>query len=116
MTYDSQNIFAKILRGELPAERIHDDAHMIVIRDIYPRAPVHLLAIPKGDYTSFHDFAAKADPTIVAHFFATISKLADAHDIAQAGYRLIANHGQAAGQVVPHFHMHILAGKQFKEF
>ncbi|MBI1275027.1 HIT domain-containing protein [bacterium] len=109
--YDSNNIFARILRGEIPNKTVHEDEHVLAFHDITPAAPVHVLVVPKGEYVSFDDFVQKADAATVARYFATIQKIAAQLGLVQGGYRLIANHGPDASQSVPHFHMHILAGK-----
>ena len=111
MPYDDDNIFAKILRGEIPCNKIHEDAHALAFHDINPQAPVHVLVIPKGAYVSFDDFAATAPAGTVAGFFAAVGTVARALDVAEGGYRILANHGADANQEVPHFHVHIFAGR-----
>ncbi len=111
MKYDSNNLFARMARGDIPVERVYEDDEVFAIRDIAPAAPLHLLVMPKGEFTSFDDFARKATPALIAHFFAVIARLASQEGIDQTGYRLIANHGAHAAQTVPHFHMHLLGGK-----
>ena len=113
MTYDKNNIFAKIIRGEIPAKKIYEDDFVLAIEDIAPSAPVHILIIPKGEFVSFDDFANKASPETISNFFATIAKIAELSGAAKSGYRLITNHLEQAGQSVFHFHVHLLAGKQF---
>lgn len=110
MAYDTHNIFAKILRGEVPAEKIYEDDLAIAFNDVAPAAPVHVLVVPKGEYVSFDDFATKAGMGKVAGFFATVQKVAAQLGVDQSGYRLITNHGADASQTVPHFHVHILGG------
>ena len=112
MSYDTNNIFAKILRGEIAGRKVHEDDHLLAIADITPAAPVHILVLPKGDYTSFDDFTRTAPPETVAHFFKVITDIARQHGLEKSGYRLIANHGADASQSVPHFHMHLLGGRQ----
>ncbi len=112
MTYDSENIFAKILRGEIPTDRIYEDEFAVAFNDISPAAPSHLLVIPKGEYISFDDFSAKANAEEIAGFFGAVRKVAHEAGLAESGYRLITNHGADADQTVPHFHVHILGGKQ----
>lgn len=112
MTYDTQNIFAKILRAEIPCNKVYEDEHALAFFDITPSAPVHVLVIPKGNYTSFNDFAANAPHTLVQGFFAAIQKTATQLNLETTGYRLITNHGPHASQSVPHFHVHILGGTQ----
>lgn len=111
MTYDSNNIFARIMRGEIPSKKLYEDEHVFAMSDIAPAAPVHALVLPKGEYVSFDDFASKASPETVAHFFATIPKIARQLGVEETGYRLIMNHGKNASQSVPHYHVHILGGK-----
>lgn len=118
MSYDTNNIFAKILRGEEPCQKVYEDENVLAFHDIHPNAPVHVLVIPKGEYISFDDFAANDDTTettkvfMVAHFFQTIRKIAHQLGLEKDGYRIIANTGQEAGQIVPHFHVHILGKKK----
>jgi diadenosine tetraphosphate (Ap4A) HIT family hydrolase len=111
MAYDDGNIFARILRGEIPATKVYEDEHVLAILDIHPQAPTHILVMPKGKYVSFDDFAAKAsDAEIVALTRAT-GKIAEAAGVAETGYRLILNHGPHSHQEVPHLHIHILGGR-----
>ena len=110
MAYDQNNIFAKIIRGDIPANILYDDEVAIAFNDITPAAPIHVLVVPKGEYESFDDFAATATPAQVAGFFCAVQKVANKLGVEKTGYRLIANHGEDASQTVPHFHMHILAG------
>ena len=111
MTYDSNNIFAKILREEIPSKKIHEDAYCIAFNDIAPAAPVHVLVIPKGEYVSFNDFAAKASPEFMHGFFQSVQTIAAKLGVEKNGYRLVTNHGADASQSVHHFHVHILAGR-----
>lgn len=111
-TYDSANIFAKILRDEIPSNRVYEDEHVVAFHDVSPAAPVHVLVIPRGEYVSFEDFSANASTDTVTHFFQTVRHIAA--DVLKLGngYRLITNIGEDGSQSVPHFHVHILAGKQ----
>lgn len=112
MSYDTDNIFAKILRGEIPNEPVYEDEAVMAFRDIAPAAPTHVLVIPKGEYVSFDDFAQKAGMGAVAGFFAKVQHVAsEVLGLGENGYRLITNHGPEANQTVPHFHVHILGGK-----
>ena len=111
MAYDTQNIFAKILRGEIPCNALYEDEYALAFSDIAPAAPVHVLVIPKGEYSSFHDFSHKAPAEMIAGFFASIGKVAAQLGVDATGYRIVSNHGADAAQTVPHFHVHILAGK-----
>lgn len=111
MAYDANNIFAKIIRGEIPGKKAYEDEQVLAIHDIAPAAPVHVLVMPKGHYVSFDDFAQKAPATDVQHFFQCVQKIAASLGLPEGGYRIIANHGPDASQSVPHFHMHILGGR-----
>lgn len=110
MAYDRDNIFAKILRGEIPCQKVYEDDHVLAFRDIQPKAPVHVLVIPKGDYVSHDDFAAKASDAEIAALTRAVGKIARDEGVAEKGYRLIANTGANGGQEVPHYHVHILGG------
>lgn len=111
MEYDADNIFAKIIRKELPADIVYEDDNALAFRDISPAAPVHVLVVPKGEYVSFDDFVSKTGPEEAAAFFRTIRSIAEEQGLSQSGYRLITNHGAEACQTVLHFHVHILGGK-----
>lgn len=110
MAYDDNNVFAKILRGEIPCKKVHEDAFALAFHDIHPARPVHVLVIPKGKYVDFTDFTARASAAEQAGFYAAVAAAAKVADIVDAGYRLIANTGANGGQEVPHFHVHILGG------
>ncbi|MCU0888093.1 MAG: histidine triad nucleotide-binding protein [Rubritepida sp.] len=109
--YDPSNVFARILRGELPAKRVYEDEHALVFHDIAPQAPVHLLAIPKGPYVSAADFHASASAEEIVGFWRAVAEVTKARGLEEPGYRLLANVGHDAGQEVPHFHVHIFAGR-----
>jgi diadenosine tetraphosphate (Ap4A) HIT family hydrolase len=111
MTYDSNNIFAKILRGDIPCKKIYEDDHALAFHDIHPQAPVHALVIPKGSYTSHHDFSQRASEAEIAGFERAVGKVATMLGVAENGYRLISNCGNHAHQEVPHYHVHILGGR-----
>jgi diadenosine tetraphosphate (Ap4A) HIT family hydrolase len=111
--YDKNNVFAKIITGEIPAEKLYEDDGLIIIKDAYPTAPTHLLAIPKNSYLDFEDFSNNANEQEIAHYFRTISKFCVENDI--KGYRLVSNKGATAGQSVFHFHTHILSGSKNNE-
>jgi histidine triad (HIT) family protein len=111
MAYDRNNVFARILRGELPCTKVHEDAHVLAFRDINPLAPTHIVLIPKGEYISAADFSAKASDAELASFMRAVAKIAGAEGIAESGFRIIANAGQDGRQEVPHFHLHILGGR-----
>ncbi len=110
MSYNQGNIFAKILRGEIPCNKVYEDTYALAFHDITPAAPVHVLVIPKGEYTSFNDFIQSASPEMLQGFFAAVQKVASQLHLEDAGYRIISNHGPNASQSVPHFHVHILGG------
>ena len=111
MAYDKSNIFARILRGEIPCRKVHEDEHALAFEDINPQAPTHILVIPKGEYVSFADFATKAPAETVAAFFKTVAEIAAGAGLVEPGYRLLANHGPHAHQEVPHFHVHLFGGR-----
>ena len=111
--YDKNNIFAKIIKGEAEADKIYEDDKLLAFNDIMPAAPTHVLVVPKGDYVSFDDFCVKAAAEDVAYFFKKIQMIASKYlGLTEDGYRLIANHGPYASQLVPHFHVHILGGRK----
>jgi len=112
MAYDTKNVFAKILRGEIPCQRVYEDEHVLAFKDIFPKAPVHILVIPKGEYASFMEFSTHASQDEVANFFAAIAKIVKALKLPESGFRLVVNNGPDSGEEVPHFHMHILGGKR----
>lgn len=111
MIYDAGNIFAKILRGEVPCKKVYENEFVFAFHDVAPEAPVHVLIVPKGEYVSFDDFSAQASPDELHGFFAAIGKVAELLGVAESGYRLVTNHGPDASQSVFHFHVHLLAGK-----
>jgi histidine triad (HIT) family protein len=111
MAYDPNNIFARILRGEIPCKRVYEDEHVLAFHDIHPQAPVHILVIPKGAYVSLDDFSAKASAEEVAALLRAVGEIARAQGLVAAGYRVLANHGRDAHQEVPHFHLHIFGGR-----
>ena len=111
MAYDTNNIFAKILRGEMPCKKIFENEFALAFHDIAPEAPVHVLVVPKIECVSFNDFAKTATAEFMKGFFATVQKVAENLDLPENGYRIISNHGAYASQSVPHFHVHILGGK-----
>ncbi len=111
MAYDDGNIFAKILRGEIPCDKVYEDDHALAFRDINPQTPTHVLVIPKGAYVSSDDFAEKASDREIAGFVRAVGKVARDLGLVEAGYRVLSNHGRDAHQEVPHFHVHIFGGK-----
>jgi diadenosine tetraphosphate (Ap4A) HIT family hydrolase len=109
--YDRNNIFARILRGEIPCAKVYEDEYVLAFRDIQPQAPVHVLVIPKGEYVSLDDFTATAPDAAQAAFLKAVGKIARDLGVAESGYRILANHGADAHQEVAHFHVHIFGGK-----
>ncbi len=108
--YDDQNIFAKILCGEIPCDKVYEDEHALAFRDIAPQAPVHILVIPKGRFISIADFGKNGNVQEIAGFYAAVSKVAAQEGLQEDGFRVIANTGFNGGQEVAHFHVHILGG------
>ena len=109
-TYDDDNVFAKILRGELPSTKSHEDEHVYAFADIAPLAPVHILVIPKGRYLTTSEFHARASEAEIAAFWRAVAKIGA--EQAPGGFRVIANQGGDGGQLVPHFHVHIVGGRR----
>jgi histidine triad (HIT) family protein len=109
--YDDSNIFARILRGELPCRKVHEDDHVLAFHDINPLSPTHILVIPKGPYVSWDDFSEKASDAEMAALVRAAGKIARDAGVVESGYRLLANTGQDSGQEVPHLHVHIFAGR-----
>ncbi len=112
MSYNRDNIFAKIIRGEIPANKVFEDDKVLAFHDISKAAPTHVLVIPKGEYVDFIDFTSNAAESEIAHFFAKVNHIAKDLEADKSGFRLITNNGSYAHQTVPHFHVHILAGKK----
>jgi histidine triad (HIT) family protein len=110
LPYDPQNIFARILRGEIPATRVYESEHAIAFLDIAPQAPVHVLVIPTGAYVSWDDFSTRASDAEIAGFVRAVGEVARSHADPADGYRLLANIGRHAGQEVAHLHVHVFAG------
>jgi len=109
--YDDQNIFAKILRGEIPSKRVFEDEFAIAFHDINPQAPTHVLVIPRGAYVSWDDFSERGSDAEIAGFVRAVGTVARAAGLVAPGYRLLANTGLDAHQEVPHLHVHIFAGR-----
>ncbi|OYQ36876.1 histidine triad nucleotide-binding protein [Sandarakinorhabdus cyanobacteriorum] len=109
--YDPNNIFARILRGEIPCRRVHETDHALAFHDINPQAPVHVLVIPKGPYRSWADFSDKASEAEIAGFVRAVGETAKLLGLEAPGYRLLANAGVNAHQEVPHLHVHVFGGK-----
>lgn len=111
MSYDRNNVFARILRGELPCRKVYEDEHVLAFHDIRPQARTHIVVIPKGEYVSVDDFSATASDAELAAFMRAIGQIARQQGVGEGGYRILANHGQAAHQEVPHFHLHVFGGR-----
>ncbi len=110
-SYDDNNIFARILRGEIPSKKVYEDDFALAFHDINPLAPTHVLVIPKGPYVSWDDFSAKASELEITGFVRAVGKVARELGLVKSGYRLLANSGLNSGQEVPHLHVHIFAGR-----
>ncbi|WP_310534214.1 histidine triad nucleotide-binding protein [Novosphingobium sp.] len=111
--YDPNNIFAKILRGEIPCKKVYEDNFALAFHDINPQAPVHLLVIPKGAYVSWDDFSEKAPAEEIAGFIRAVGQVAREAGLVDPGYRMLANVGGHGHQEVPHLHVHLFGGRQF---
>ena len=111
MPYDRNNVFARILRGEVPCRKVYEDEHVLAFHDIRPQAPTHIVVIPKGEYVSVDDFSEKASEAELVAFLRAISRIAREQGVTDGGYRILANHGAAAHQDVPHFHLHLFGGR-----
>lgn len=111
MTYDENNIFAKIIKGEIPCDKVYEDDFTLAFNDISPSAPVHVLVLPKGKYVSWNDFSQKASNEEITALHKAVFKVAEKTNITQTGYRVISNCGSNGGQEVPHLHLHVLGGK-----
>lgn len=109
--YDDSNIFARILRGELPCRKVFEDEHVLAFHDINPMAPVHILVIPKGAYVSWDDFSARGGAEEIAALVRSVGAIARDEGLVAPGYRILANVGGDSGQEVPHLHVHIFGGK-----
>lgn len=109
--YDESNIFARILRGELPSKKVFEDEHVLAFHDINPLAPIHILVIPKGSYVSWDDFSERASDAEVTALARATGQIARELGLVESGYRILANTGPDSGQEVPHLHVHIFAGK-----
>jgi len=109
--YDDNNIFAKILRGEIPSTKVYEDDYALAFPDINPAAPTHILVIPRGPYVSWDDFSARASDAEIAGFVRAVGKIARDAGLVTSGYRLLANTGPDSHQEVPHLHVHIFGGR-----
>ena len=111
LPYDETNIFARILRGEIPCQKVYEDEHALAFHDINAQAPTHLLVIPKGAYVSWDDFSQRASEAEIAGFVRTVGRVAREAGLVEPGYRLLANVGPNSGQEVPHLHVHVFGGR-----
>jgi len=111
LPYDDTNIFARILRGEIPAKTVYEDDFALAFHDINPQAPTHILVIPKGAYVSWDDFSARAPDAEIAGFIRAVGTIARDNGLVAPGYRLLANVGGHAHQEVPHLHVHLFGGR-----
>ena len=111
MAYDRNNVFARILRGEIPCKKVYEDVHVLGFDDISARAPTHVLVIPKGEYISLDDFSEKASAAELAAFVRALGYVAREQGVAETGYRVLANIGRDGHQEVPHFHAHVVGGR-----
>ncbi|MBO6518790.1 MAG: histidine triad nucleotide-binding protein [Rhodospirillales bacterium] len=108
MTYNPENIFAKILRGEIPCDKVFEDEHTLAFNDINPQAPVHVLVIPKGAYVNMDDFHEKASDAEIAALMRAVGQVAKLKGLSETGYRILSNTGEDAHQEVPHLHLHVV--------
>src|SRR4030095_6508103 len=109
--YDRNNVFARILRRELPCRTVYEDEHVLAFHDIRPQAPTHIIVIPKGEYISVDDFSERASEAELVAVRRAVSRIAREQGVTDSGYRILANHGAAAHQDVPHFHLHLFGGR-----
>jgi len=109
--YDDSNLFARILRGEIPSKKVYEDNHVLAFHDINPLAPTHILVIPKGPYVSWDDFSERASDEEIGAFVRAVGRIAREIGLVDEGYRLLANVGPNSGQEVPHLHVHIFGGR-----
>ena len=112
LPYDDTNIFARILRGELPCKKVHEDEYSLAFHDINPQAPLHILVIPKGPYVSWDDFSERGSDAEIAGFVRAVGRIARDLGLVVPGYRLLANVGPDSHQEVPHLHVHLFAGQK----
>jgi diadenosine tetraphosphate (Ap4A) HIT family hydrolase len=110
VAYDPNNVFARILRGEIPCQKVYEDEHVLAFHDISPQAPTHILVVPKGEYVSLDDFSEKASAEQIAAVLRALGQIARQQGVVETGYRILANSGPAAHQEVPHFHVHLFGG------
>jgi histidine triad (HIT) family protein len=111
MAYDRNNVFARILRGEIPCTKVYENEHVLAFHDVSPQSPTHVLVIPKGEYLSLDDFTEKASAEEIAALVRALGHIAREQGVAETGYRILANNGPAAHQEVPHLHIHVFGGR-----
>lgn len=111
MAYDPSNVFAKILRGEIPCDKVYEDEGVLAFKDINPQAPIHILVVPKRAYESMDDFTREASDAEIAALFRAVAKIARDQGLDTSGWRMIANIGPDSGQEVPHLHIHVCGGR-----
>jgi len=111
VSYDKNNIFTKIIAGQIPAKKVYEDEKIIAIHDINPAAPIHVLVIPKGQYTDYSDFINNATADEIKYYFSKIVEIAEILGLKDSGYRLVMNKGSLSGQTIFHFHTHIIGGR-----
>lgn len=111
MKYDKNNIFARILRKELPADIVYEDDYALAFHDINPKAPIHIIVIPKEEFVSFFDFTENASPELTVKFYKAIQHTIQLFNLQKEGFRILSNHGGHGGQEVPHYHVHIFGGR-----
>ena len=111
MTYDPNNVFARILRGEIACKKVYENEYVLAFYDVRPQTPVHVLVIPKGAYRSLDDFTAQASDAELAAVLRATAEIARTLGLVESGYRILANHGRDAHQEVPHFHLHLFGGR-----
>lgn len=114
LIYNDDNIFARILRNEIPCDKVYEDEYALAFYDINPQMPVHILVIPKGPYINLDDFSEKGSAVEIASFFRAVGKTARIAGVEKNGYRILANNGENANQEVMHFHVHIFGGRQIR--
>ncbi len=111
MAYDADNVFARILRGELPCDKVYEDDHVLAFKDVNPQTPIHVLVVPKGAYASMDDFSQTASDAEIAALFRAVGRIAREMGIVESGYRMLANYGRDGHQEVAHYHVHLFGGK-----
>lgn len=111
MEYDKNNIFARILRKEMPANVVYEDDYALAFHDIDPKTPVHILVVPKGEFVSFFDFSEKASPDLIVGFTQAVHHVIKTFNLQKQGFRILSNHGKYGGQEVPHYHIHVFGGR-----